>query len=301
MIAVLITSILYLILGAIEVEGVSARKWMKNSVTAVLEMIENRQWERPAGADSENSISTGNLAGTVQPERDEAVMAEPEADGAISTEPEQENVNRDSETTGEENTYQAVTEDYVKDALFIGDSRTVGLAQYSGWEDTKFYAEKGLTIYKLFDMPIVEEEGNRQKLTIEEALQKYQFGKIYLMLGINEMGVGTVDTFMETYEQAVAHLRELQPDAILYLEGIIKVTDERSDKGDYINNPSIEERNERIAKLADNRDIFYLDANSVLCREDGGLIEDYTFDGVHLRAEYICVWTDFLLQNGIVK
>ena len=54
-----------------------------------------------------------------------------------------------------------------------------------------------------------------QTLTIEEALRKRSFGKIYLEIGINEMGTGTVDSFMEAYEAAVDHLRELQPDAIL--------------------------------------------------------------------------------------
>ena len=38
-------------------------------------------------------------------------------------------------------------------------------------------------------------DGGRQKITIEEALQERQFAKIYLMIGINEMGTGTVETF----------------------------------------------------------------------------------------------------------
>ena len=61
------------------------------------------------------------------------------------------------------------------------------------------------------------------------ALRKRSFGKIYLEIGINEMGTGTVDSFMEAYEAAVDHLRELQPDAILYVCGIMYVEQSKSE------------------------------------------------------------------------
>ena len=39
----------------------------------------------------------------------------------------------------------------MKDTLFIGDSRTVGLYEYGGLEQTAdFCATTGLTVYKLF-------------------------------------------------------------------------------------------------------------------------------------------------------
>lgn len=195
--------------------------------------------------------------------------------------------------------YQTVDESYFDDAVFIGDSRTVGLYDYAGLDNTTFYASKGLTVYKVFSAPIVSEPGQKNKITVEEALTKHQFKKIYFMIGINEMGTGTVDTFMDKYKEVVAHLQELQPDAIIYLQAIMKVTTDRSNKGDYINNPGIEARNEEIAKLADNERIFYLDVNPLVCDETGGLIKEDTFDGVHLKAAYIDIWKQFLLEHAI--
>lgn len=196
--------------------------------------------------------------------------------------------------------YVNVEESYFSDALFIGDSRTVGLGDYSTLGETAaFYASTGLTVYKMFDAPIVETaEG---KITVEEALGQHQFEKIYLMIGINEMGTGTVESFMEAYRQVVEHLRELQPEAIIYLQGIMKVTAERSQKGDYIHNEGIEARNAEIAKLADNVWIYYLDVNEVLCDEDGGMEASYTYDGVHLKAQYIDIWKDFLKSHAVEK
>lgn len=196
--------------------------------------------------------------------------------------------------------FVTVEDEYFSDAVFIGDSRTVGMCEYGGLEEiSTFYASTGLTVYKIFDAAIVEVPGQKKKITIEEALEENSFAKIYLMIGINEMGVGTVETFTEKYREVVEHLQELQPDAIIYIQGIIKVTTERSDQGDYINNEGIEARNLELEKLADNRSIFYLDVNPLICDETGGLVDSYTFDGVHLKAKYIQIWKDYLKENAV--
>ena len=154
-------------------------------------------------------------------------------------------------------------------------------------------------MYKIFDAAIVSVPGQKRKITVEEALQDNSFAKIYLMIGINEMGTGTVETFTEKYREVVEHLQELQPEAIIYIQGIIKVTTERSDQGDYINNEGIEARNRELEKLADNSRIFYLDVNPLICDETGGLVDSYTFDGVHLKAKYIQIWKDYLKENAV--
>lgn len=201
---------------------------------------------------------------------------------------------------GGEPVYMTVEDDYFSDALFIGDSRTVGLYEYGGLEDiTTFYASTGLTVYKVFDAEIVEVPGQRKKISVEEALQQNRFKKIYIMMGINEMGTGTVETFTARYQEVVDHLLELQPDAIVYIQGILKVTTERSNQGDYINNEGIVARNDALAELADNERIFYLDANPLICDDTGGMEPSYTFDGVHLKAQYIDIWKDYLKEHAI--
>ena len=196
--------------------------------------------------------------------------------------------------------YTTVEDDYFSDAVFIGDSRTVGLFEYGGLEEvTTFYASTGLTIFKLFDSK-VEVPDQKEKITIEQALNERQFSKIYLMLGINEMGRGDLEGFLAKYSEVLTHLKELQPDAIIYLQGIMKVTTKRSEQGDYISNPGIEERNAGIAALADNVRVYYLDVNPLICDETGGMEPSYTTDGVHLKAQYIPMWKDFLKQHAVV-
>lgn len=226
---------------------------------------------------------------------DDAAAAEPSEEAAEESLPEE------SEHDGMF-TYCTVEDDYFADAVFIGDSRTVGMFEYGGLEETAdFYASTGLTIYKLFDAEIVAVEGQKKKITVEQALSENSYAKIYLMIGINEMGTGTVETFTAAYQEAADHLLELQPDAILYIQGIMKVTTERSEQGDYINNEGIEARNEALAQLADNERIFYLDVNPEICDETGGMEASYTFDGVHLKAQYIDIWKTFLKEHAVLR
>lgn len=200
----------------------------------------------------------------------------------------------------EEVVYETVEDSYFEDAVFIGDSRTVGMYEYGGLEEVStFYASTGLTIYKVFDTPLVEVPGGNGKQTVEEALREKSFRKIYLMIGINEMGTGTVESFVEAYREALERLKELQPDAIIYLQGIMKVTTERSGQGDYITNEGIEARNVELAKLADNVKVYYLDVNPLVCDDTGGMIPSYTFDGVHLKAQYIPLWKDYLKSHAV--
>ena len=190
-----------------------------------------------------------------------------------------------------------VGESYFDDALFIGDSRTVGLRDYGGLDRAVFYASVGLNIYDLWTDKFCQVDG--RKCTLEEALTGAQFGKIYFQIGINEMGRGTLDGFIEEYEAALVRIRELQPDAVIYVQGIMCVAQRKSDTDAIFNNQAIRQRNERIAELADGRTIFYIDMNEVVCDAQGNLREELTFDDLHLYGSKYDIWVDFLLTKGL--
>ena len=193
--------------------------------------------------------------------------------------------------------FHAVDAGYFSDAVFIGDSRTVGLHDYGGLDDSTFYATVGMNVYNLWTEKFCEVDG--EKVTLEEALKAKKYGKIYFQIGINEMGRGTLDGFMTAYEDSVEKFRELQPDAVIFVQGIMKVAKEKSDKDPIFNNVGIEQRNERIAALADGKNIFYLDMNEVVCDEEGNLKSSLTFDDIHLYGSKYGIWVDYLKENGI--
>lgn len=192
--------------------------------------------------------------------------------------------------------FTTATDDYFADACFIGDSRTVGISQYAGIENATFLCKTSLTIYD-YDKPKITY--NDTKMSIQEALSETQFAKIYLMVGINECGTGTPETFYERYRDVVLDIRRLQPEALIFIQGNLFVTQQKSDDGDSITNENISARNDLIATLANQKDIFYININESSLCEDGALISDYTWDQVHIKAQYYPIWKDYLLQHAI--
>jgi len=192
-----------------------------------------------------------------------------------------------------------VTESYFDDAVFIGDSRTVGLSMYSAFENADYLCDVGMNIYDCLDRDI-DFKGNSHT-SVRNMLATHTYKKVYIILGINDMGIGNSDTFIGQYEEVVSKIREWQPDAVIYVNGILKVSAERNAQGGSINNKDISARNERIKALANGYDIVYLDPNEVLCDENGNLRAEWTFDGVHLYAKDLYHWTDYIKDHAFMK
>ena len=193
--------------------------------------------------------------------------------------------------------FTTATDDYFADACFIGDSRTVGISQYSGIEKATFLCKTSLSIYD-YDKPKITYENVRT--SIHDVLEQKQFAKIYLMVGINECGIGTPQSFFEQYRNVVNDIRSLQPDALIFLQGNLLVTKKKSDEGKSVTNENITKRNELIATLANQKDIFYIDINESSLCEEGALVPEYTWDQVHIKAQYYPLWKDFLLEHAIL-
>lgn len=190
--------------------------------------------------------------------------------------------------------FSQVDESYFDDALFIGDSRTVGLRDYTNLsEHADFYCETSLTIYK------VMEENFKGLGTIPDALAAKDYGKIYIMVGINELGRGTTENYMEKYTEVIDTLRELEPEAKIFIQAVMRVSGKKDSEDAIFNNSNINARNNAIATLADNEHIFYIDVNEAVCDEDGNLNADYTFDQIHLLGYCDELWKEFLLAHGV--
>lgn len=189
--------------------------------------------------------------------------------------------------------FRRVEMDYLDDALFIGDSRTDTLRQYAGWQGPDFFVKTGLTIWTLWDKTM-----HGQYLS--DVLDQKQYGKIYIMLGVNELGATDAEPFVQQYETVLATIREKQPDAIIFLQAIMHVSPSVDAQGTDINNLQINLRNQGLYKLTDQKRVFWLNANEVFDAPGTGMLNpEYSFDGVHLRARYVDIWQEYLLDHGI--
>lgn len=75
---------------------------------------------------------------------------------------------------------------WFSDAAFLGDSLTDGLLLYSGIRGADNLAYKGLTVQSIRTDKVIKTDSG--KVTPLEALGTKTYGKVYLLLGVNELG-----------------------------------------------------------------------------------------------------------------
>ncbi len=193
--------------------------------------------------------------------------------------------------------FTTVDESYFTDALFIGDSRLQGFGFWSGLPAT-YYCATGFHVYKYETAKVVQTENG--KVPIFDAMPYDAFTKIYIKVGLNELGYGTEKNFEETYAQLIAKLREAEPRAIIYVHAILPVTAEKSATDSAHNNPDIVQRNEALKKFAASQKAYFLDAGPVLSDDAGNLKPEMTSDGIHLKPEYMKIWREYLCEHAVV-
>lgn len=202
-------------------------------------------------------------------------------------------------------TPQSVDARYFADALLIGDSRTDGLHLYSGMaEDAHFWCKEALTVYDIFDETAVyyaPGDMDGAEMSLEEVLGVSTFRKVYVCIGINEVGTANTVQFYNQYMELISYIRERQPDALIYIQGIMHVSASYSQTNAALNNTNVVEKNTAIASLANGRDIFYLDMNDAVCDENGDLLADLSNDGLHLKASAYQLWKEDLLGHAFVR
>lgn len=193
--------------------------------------------------------------------------------------------------------FEKVDESYFEDALFIGDSRLQGFGMWSGLPGT-YYCATGFQLYDYKTKKIVQ-TGNG-KVPIFSAIPYNAFTKIYIKVGINEMGWGTEEGFEEVYAQLIADLRAVEPRAIIYIHAVLPVTAAKSASDKSHNNPNIIKRNTALQQFAINQKAYFIDAAPAVSDETGCLRPETTSDGIHLSSKYMGLWKQYLLDNAVV-
>ena len=260
--------------------------------------------EKPDPTDRQPVTTDSGAIDTEDPATSEAPTAEPTDTLTLTDKPTDTPTELPPETAAPteapteapvEKQFTTVDESYFSDALFLGDSRTDGLCLYSPVGDAKHYSSQSLTIFKIMDTtdPAYGYNGARA------LLKGQKFGKIYIMYGINEAGYNT-DVWAAKYAEVIAEIRALQPDALIYIQSILYVTQKHEAKYPVFATAGLKEKNERLKALANGQDIFYLEVNDVLNDGTDHLPSDYTGDGAHLKAKYYHLWKDYLLTHAIV-
>lgn len=193
----------------------------------------------------------------------------------------------------------AVDNSYFADAAFVGDSRTDGFLLFSGVKNGRNITANGLSIFQLATKECIPVGDTLH--TPLEVLAQAEYGKVYLSLGINELGYQNDQGFYQAYCQAIDAIRDCQPGAVIYIQALIPLNEEKiaaSGGRDYLENDHLRIYNDLMRQVAEEKQVVFLDLYSAFA-QDGALPYDASHDGVHLSVEYYRKWLEYLRHHTV--
>ncbi len=113
--------------------------------------------------------------------------------------------------------------------------------------------------------------------------------KIFMLIGVNDLAFGNSVPEIETaYRTIVQKIRTESPDTELYLQSLLPVNNDVRHVG--VKNAKIVEVNARVAQIAHDFALPFLDIATPLKDADGRLAAKFTEDGLHINGLGYMVW-----------
>lgn len=180
------------------------------------------------------------------------------------------------------------------DLLFVGDSITdfwanrgkaVWDATFGTMKTANFGISGDTTQGVLWRMQNGELDGFKAKLII-------------LMLGTNNINRNPNDDIVEGDRLIVEEFKKRQPQAKVLILGIFpRVTPAGSSYRDGAFRAPIQEINSKLAKFADNKQVFYMDLADKFLSADGTLAAELFADGLHPTLPGYQIWADSTMSR----
>ena len=195
---------------------------------------------------------------------------------------------------------EAVGADWFSDAVFIGNSLEQGFMLWSGLKTADIFAVQSISVSNIGTDHVINVGGGTY-LTILEAMARKSYRKVFVMLGINELSWASKETFYTKYAKLIDKIRELEPEAELYLQSMTPVTKKQSDASTTFTNPRVMEYNEVIRQLAEDKECHYLFIHEAYADEEGCMPANTTDDGIHPYPKYYAQWLTYLETHTVTE
>ena len=190
------------------------------------------------------------------------------------------------------------------DAVFVGDSVTLKLSYYAedygalGKAEFLCAGSLGYTngLWDLNAPDNVHPFYNGVKYTIPEGLKAIGAKKIFIMLGMNDIGCYGVDGSLESMKTMTSKIEEKCPDADIYVESVTPMLENMQLTG--LNNRTIAEFDEKVKAVCAQRGYKYMDVASAVDDGNGNLVYSYCGDptamGLHFSDAGCDQWVEYL-------
>ncbi len=186
---------------------------------------------------------------------------------------------------------------FFENAIILGDTRVVQLLPtYNIGTFHKVLYGTAVNVSNALTYDSVDSEGVSQ--TFASALTERSYGKVYICLGLNELGWSYPEVFEEDYDSLIEEIKRLQPAASIFLLNIVPV-DESRYSNDYIKNSRIEQYNAMILSVAQKHSAYYIDCFTGMADASGSLSDSFSSNGFYINEAGGQAWWKYLATHTV--
>ena len=205
-------------------------------------------------------------------------------------------------------------EEFFNDAVFVGDSVSLGLSYYvnnqrdagnsclgsaqflcSGsmsYSNSRGEVGKKNTIHPTY---------KGQEVLIEDGIKLCGAKKVFIMLGMNDFAAYNIEYIKGNIRDTLDKIIAKNPDVKIYIESVTPIAAGK-EHGKF-NNKSVDDFNEVLKGICREYSIQYVDINSQFKGADGCFKADYCGDngsngmGIHMNPVGCKAWVDYLIKT----
>lgn len=199
---------------------------------------------------------------------------------------------------------------FFDDAVFVGDSVTMGLKNYvttqrnSGVDclgEARFLTAGSMSytnsLFEIGAENSIHPTYQGKEVRIEDGLKIMEAKKVFIMLGMNDFCIIPHDMAMDNVQKTIDNILEKNPGIEIYIQS---VTPTLNDSGSFCN-ANIREFDDGLKELCAKNSWTYVDVASVTSDSNGVLIASYCSDpdnrGVHFTYDGCKAWIDYLCKE----
>lgn len=184
--------------------------------------------------------------------------------------------------------------DYLSSTVFVGDDNVVALTASSSITIDRYVGENGLSVSNMSKKSCVYFEDDSSAYTIPQAIAKMKPRRVIVMIGKNDVdGNTTVDSFIQSYTQALDNLHTAYEYCDIIVSAIPPVTEDSSDAA--VVQTRIDQFNQALAKMCEDNGYKYLNSAEELKSSNGYAEGAYvskdtgvmTSSGVNAYLDYV--------------
>ena len=267
-----------------------------------------------------SGCGTSDTQGTTEEVTQATEEQTTEATSEEVTETQEETTEKAEEASASEESpvtyeYTQVDDSYFNDAVFIGDSISYGFELYVTEKhangetvlgEAQFLASGSLSYgNSLWDVSdeSVHPTYNGEKMKLEDAIAQIKPGKIFILLGTNDVALYGVEQTIANADTEISRMLEASPGAEIFIMSTTpKYSPAESDVDGALNNADIDALNVAMRQFAVEKGYNFMNIAPLFKDETGGLAADYCSDkegmGIHFTSAAYDIWLDFLYSYG---